>query len=290
MKLSYVLMAAVVLLSGCSKTRKAPNGFEINVVREGEGDYAKPGQFLVVNMLYKDAKDSIWDDSRRRDFPMVIPVGDTSAIKTEKGIESTFRVLKKGDSVTIKVTAKSLIQDTWGQQLPPTVKPESEITFNLGVKDIIDQEGIRKMQEKIQAQEYEKNRAMQAGQLALDTMAIDTYLAEKKIAALKDQSGLRYVITRKGSGDKPSLSSTIKVNYKGTLLASGEVFDQSKSPVEYPLNIFIQGWQIGFPILNKGSKATFYIPSSLGYGPNGYPPSIPPNANLVFEVELIDFK
>jgi FKBP-type peptidyl-prolyl cis-trans isomerase FkpA/FKBP-type peptidyl-prolyl cis-trans isomerase FklB len=52
----------------------------------------------------------------------------------------------------------------------------------------------------------------------------------------------------------------------------------------------IQGWQIGFTLLNKGSKATLYVPSSLGYGPNGYPPSIPANANLVFEIELIDFK
>jgi FKBP-type peptidyl-prolyl cis-trans isomerase len=288
MKLSYVFIAAAVLFSACSKTRKAPNGFEVKVVREGEGDYAKPGQFLVVNMLYKDGKDSIWDDSRRRDFPMVIPVGDTATIKTEKGIESTFRVMKKGDSVTIKVTAKSLIQDTWGQPLPPKVKPETEITFYLGVKDVIDQQGIRQMQEKIQAQEYEKSRAMQAGQLALDTVAIDNYLAEKKIVAIKDPSGLRYVITKKGTGAKPTLSNTIIANYKGTFMTDGQVFDEG--PLEYPLTQLIQGWQIGFPLMNKGSKATLYVPSSLGYGPNGFPPRIPANANLVFEIELVDFK
>lgn len=288
MKFSYAFIAAVVLLAGCSKTRKAPNGLEINVVREGAGELAKPGEYLVVNMLYKDSKDSIWDDSRRRDFPMVIPVGDTSAIKTEKGIESAFRALKKGDSVTISVTATSLIQDTWKQQLPPNVKADTKITFYLGVNDVIDQEGIRALQEKIQTREYEKSRQLQAGQLALDTVAIDNYLAEKKIIAIKDPSGLRYVVTRQGTGEKPSLSSTIKANYKGTFMTNGEIFDQG--PLEYPLTQLIQGWQIGFPLLGKGGKAIFYVPSSLGYGANGYPPTIPANSNLIFEVELIDFK
>ncbi len=289
MKLSYVLIAAVLLFAACAKTRKAPNGLEISVVREGAGEFAKPGEFLVVNMLYKDSKDSVWDDSRKRDFPMVIPVGDTSTIKTEKGIESTFRALKKGDSVTIKVSAASLIQDTWKQQLPPAVKADNMITFYLGVKDIIDQEGIRQLQEKVQAQEYEKSRQLQEGQMALDTVAIDNYLAEKKIIAQKDASGIRYVVIRNGTGGKPTLASTIKVNYRGTLMTEGTEFDKSQSPVEYPLTRMIQGWQIAFPLLSKGTKATLYIPSSLAYGAGGYPPVIPGNANLVFEVELIDF-
>ena len=290
MKLSYVLIAATVLLGACSKTRKAPNGFEINVVREGDGEYAKPGQFLVVNLIYKDSKDSVWDDSRRRDFPTIIPVGDTTGISFEKGMESSFRVLKKGDSVTLKVAAKSFFENTWRQPIPPNVKPETEITFYLGVTDVLDQEAVQKMQEKMQAQQYEKSLKMQAGQLALDTVAIDNYLAENKIVAMKDKSGLRYVVSRNGAGAKPTLSSTIKVNYKGSFLIDGKEFDKSPSPVEYPLRNFIQGWQIGFPLLSKGSRATFYVPSSLGYGVNGYPPTIPTNANLVFEVELIDFK
>ncbi len=290
MKLSYVFILAVVLFSACSKTRKAPNGFEMNVVREGEGEFAKPGQYLIVNLLYKDSKDSIWDDSRRRDKPMVIPVADTAAMIKEKGMESSFRALKKGDSVILKATAKSFFEDTWGQQVPPNVKPEAEITFLLGVADILDQEGVNKLQEKMQVRDNEKNTQMQAGQLALDTTAIDSYLIENKIMAIKDRSGLRYVVTKKGAGGKPSLSSTVKVNYKGSLLLDGIVFDQSKSPLEYPLSGFIQGWQIGFPLLSKGAKATLYVPSSLGYGANGYPPMIPPNANLIFEIELIDFK
>jgi len=288
MKFSYViLIAAVIFCSACEKTRVAPNGFKCQVLREGEGEYAAPGQFLVMNMLYRDAKDSVWADTKKRGIPLIIPVGDTSMIKKEKGIESTFRILKKHDSVLLTMQASMLFD---GQPLPPNLKPEDKFTFLFGVIDITDREGVQKLQEQIQAKEMEKARAAQVGQLAADAVAIDTYLAEKKIDAQKDESGLRYVITTPGSGDKPSLESTVKVNYKGSLLADGSVFDKSESPIEFPLSNLIQGWQIGFQLLPKGTKATLYIPSTLGYGANGAPPNIPPNANLVFEVELIDFK
>jgi FKBP-type peptidyl-prolyl cis-trans isomerase FkpA/FKBP-type peptidyl-prolyl cis-trans isomerase FklB len=74
------------------------------------------------------------------------------------------------------------------------------------------------------------------------------------------------------------------------LLTTGEVFDQAVNPVSFPLNSLIQAWQIAFPLLSKGSKATLYVPSGLGYGERGSGTSIPRNANLVFDVELIDFR
>ena len=290
MKISYLFLAAVVVLSACSKSRKAPNGLEINVVKEGAGEVAKPGEFLVMSMLYKDDKDSIWNDTRKSNIPVIIMVPDTSAIKSEKGIESCFRALKKGDSVTVKVTAKSLFENTWQQQLPPNVKPETMLTFVLGVNDVTDRAGFEKIREEQQAKLAEKDQAMRVAQLGIDTTAIDTYLASKKITAQTDPSGLRYVITKLGKGAKPLVSSTVKVNYKGMLLENGTPFDQSNAPVEFPLSNLIQGWQIGFQLLPKGSAATLYVPSSLGYGANGYGNAIPPNANLIFEVELIDFK
>ena len=254
----------------------------VNVLRQGEGKYAEPGQYIVMNMLYKDSKDSIWNDTRKNNIPAVIQIPDAAAAKNEKGIESIFRVLKKGDSVLVKVTAKSLYE-TWRQPVPLNVKSEGELTFLFGVTDIIDQAGLARLQEKIQGREFSR-------QLAIDTVAIDAYLAANNIKAIKDKSGLRYVITQHTLGDKPQLSNIVVVNYKGSLMEGGKVFDQSNSPIEYPLTSLIRGWQIGFPLLSKGAKATLYIPSTLSYGPNGHGPDIPPNANLVFEVELIDFK
>ena len=129
MKLSYVLIAAAIVCGACSKTRKAPNGIEAQVVREGEGKVAAIGEYLVMSMLFKDSKDSVWDDSRKRGIPVVIPMADTSAIKNEKGIESIFRVMKKGDSLIVKVTARSFFENTQGRQVPPNMKPDGLFTF-----------------------------------------------------------------------------------------------------------------------------------------------------------------
>jgi FKBP-type peptidyl-prolyl cis-trans isomerase len=127
-------------------------------------------------------------------------------------------------------------------------------------------------------------------QLQIDLEAIDKYLADNNITAVKNSSGLRYVITQAGTGPKPNFTNIITVKYSGRLLTTGEVFDQAINPVSFPLTSLIQGWQIAFPLLNKGSKATLYVPSGLGYGTRGSGASIPPNANLIFDVELIDFR
>src|SRR6478609_8217991 len=133
MKLSFLFLAVILVCSACSdKTRKAPNGFEMTIIRDGEGAYGESGKFLVMSMLYKDDKDSAWFDTKKLERPGVIMIPDTSTLKTEKGMESVFRVLKKGDSVTFKVQAKSLFEDTWRTQVPPNVQPESFLTFNIG--------------------------------------------------------------------------------------------------------------------------------------------------------------
>lgn len=282
--LSILLMFFV--LSACKKEREAPNGLKVRVLKEGTGNYAKPGEFLITSMIIKDAKDSIWRDTHQQNLPMIIPVGEETAIPNEKGVESAFRVMKLGDSVAIDIDAKSLFQD---QPLPSQLKEDDKMTFVFAVKDITDEAGVNRVQMELQQRQMEEASKLQEGQLGLDTVAIDSWLAANSINAIKDKSGMRYVVKRMGKGPRPTVASTITFTYKGTLMADGSLFDESSSPVEYPLSQLIKGWQICFPLLPKGSSATLYVPSSLGYGPTGYQPGIPPNANLIFEVELIDF-
>jgi hypothetical protein len=82
----------------------------------------------------------------------------------------------------------------------------------------------------------------------------------------------------------PSLSSQTIV-YKG-MLTNGNIFDQSTSPIEFPLGNVILGWQYGIPLIKPGGKIILYLPPSLGYGPYGAG-SIPGNAGLIFEVTLV---
>lgn len=104
-------------------------------------------------------------------------------------------------------------------------------------------------------------------------------------------SGLQYKILALGKGRKPKGNRTVKVHYRGLLL-NGVVFDSSYSddePVALSLKSVIQGWKEGIQLMPAGSIFVFLIPPELAYGEKGSDP-IPPNATLIFEVELFGTK
>lgn len=110
----------------------------------------------------------------------------------------------------------------------------------------------------------------------------------------KTNSGLRYKILKKGDGNKAAKGNTVSVHYEGSL-TNGQVFDSSyqrNQPIDFQLGIgqVIPGWDEGISLLKVGDKARFVIPSELGYGSAGAGGVIPPNATLVFDVELMEVK
>ncbi len=110
----------------------------------------------------------------------------------------------------------------------------------------------------------------------------------------KTDSGLRYQILQEGSGLKAEKGKTVSVHYKGQL-SDGTVFDSSykrNEPIDFPLGVgqVIKGWDEGIQLLKVGDKARLVIPSDLGYGAQGAGGVIPPNATLIFDVELMDIK
>lgn len=115
------------------------------------------------------------------------------------------------------------------------------------------------------------------------------HLESNNIDAIEHESGLFYVIHQTGDGTHPPFDAEVTVKYTGTLL-DGTFFDGTADgeTATFPLYNLIQGWQIGIPLLERGGKGTFYIPSALGYGSQSTG-NIPANSVLIFDIELINF-
>lgn len=129
---------------------------------------------------------------------------------------------------------------------------------------------------------------------AAEREAVEAKMEQLAAGFEKTESGLRYKMIQKGNGKKAENGKTVAVHYTGQL-EDGKVFDSSiprKKPIEFPLgrgNV-IEGWDEGIALLQVGDKARFVIPSHLGYGAQGAGGAIPPNATLIFDVELMDVK
>ena len=127
-----------------------------------------------------------------------------------------------------------------------------------------------------------------------DAKEKDSKFLENVVADMdKTESGLYYKIIRPGKGKSPSAGSNVSVHYRGMLM-DGSEFDSSykrNEPINFVLGKgqVISGWDEGIELLNKGALAKLVIPSVLAYGSSGASGVIPPDATLVFEVELLDF-
>jgi FKBP-type peptidyl-prolyl cis-trans isomerase len=122
--------------------------------------------------------------------------------------------------------------------------------------------------------------------------AVDLAIIAKKYPDLKaTPSGLQYKILKEGSGASPKDGASVTVHYTGWLL-DGTKFDSSKdggSPATFRIGGVIEGWNEALKSMKKGEARLLVIPPELGYGARGYPGVIPPDAFLVFEVELLSF-
>lgn len=164
--------------------------------------------------------------------------------------------------------------------------------FQLGLMD-----GLKNEKPKVdletygpKLQEFAKARAQASADV--EKKAGEDFLkkAEAEKGAVKSPSGLIFTELTPGKGEVPAASSTVKVNYKGTL-RDGTVFDSSydrKEPVTFGVNQVIPCWTEALQKMKVGGKAKVVCPASIAYGDRGAPPLIKPGATLVFEVELLE--
>jgi len=116
--------------------------------------------------------------------------------------------------------------------------------------------------------------------------------AAKEKGAVKTSSGMVYLSIKDGKGKSPTAASTVEVNYRGTL-TNGKEFDSSykrNQSISFPLTGVIPCWTEGVQMMKVGGKAKLVCPPELAYGSRGAGSDVPPNATLIFEVELLGIK
>ena len=246
-----------------AKVISATNGLRHVITKAGKGDAPEKGDTLTVNLVFKLADGKVIDDTSKNEPPLQIPVGTPMQLK---GLDQGLKGMKNGEHRTVVIPHELGFGAAGaGEEIPPY----STLIFELEIVDV---------------QSDKKQIAEVISKLKKDYPKSDLITTE---------SGLQYVRTKEGAGEKVGMGKKIKAHYTGKLL-DGTEFDSSIKrgmPFEFVVGTgqVIKGWDEALSDMKKGEKRTLIIPSELAYGPNGSPPKIPPSSTLVFEVELVDF-
>ncbi|MFT4615273.1 MAG: FKBP-type peptidyl-prolyl cis-trans isomerase FklB [Bacteroidia bacterium] len=157
----------------------------------------------------------------------------------------------------------------------------------LGEPSVVEEKLMRAAFEEIE----KRMQAVQEEQAKTGAAEGETFLAEnaRRDDITVTDSGLQYEVLATGDGEKPSLNTTVRTHYHGTLI-DGTIFDSSVTrgePAEFPVSGVIGGWTEALQLMPVGSKWKLYVPYHLAYGENGAGGAIGPYAALIFEVELL---
>ena len=244
----------------------------------------KDGDIITFDLVIKNGADSVLQDTRKDGQPgkgMIQPPNATKG--AFKGtFENGLRLLSVGDLATILVPINSLKKTVQGP-LPRFLKPGTDLKYTVKILKVQSKAEFEKEMEA----KNSADKKIAAKQTSQEPVLIAAFITETGKKFEKTASGLYYSIENPGSGLSPQIGETWVVNYRGTFM-DGEEFDKG-TDVEMPLGQMIQGFNEALTLMKAGGKATFVLPSTIGYGYQSRGP-IPANSVLVFEIEVISKK
>ncbi len=299
-KVQYIVLAILIVSCG-TNSFKTPNGTQVDYIRKGDGGAFKDSLISFYSFKYfTENGEEIFNTQE----PIPVRVG--GAYSEGKGeLFQIFPMLNIGDSVHFKIEASDLFGKTFQIPLPDSIKAESKIAFQA---TLVKQQTDDEYYESAALDQKERlEQLIDSTQLANDrNILADFYVKNKIEDIILTKNGIGIRIIEDGAGLKPKLGQVVKVNYSGYLL-NGDYFDSSVKEVAmekglyneqrepyqpYSFQIYLSqvilGWHEGIAELKEGTKATLYIPSSLGYGPKKRSEIIIENSILVFDVELVE--
>jgi FKBP-type peptidyl-prolyl cis-trans isomerase FkpA len=301
--LSLMMMLASfnLLAQNDAGYKKGEDGIEYKIITDGKNDFIKDGEFLEMHfhsILFGIGKDSVLASTRQTGTSQIIPFDSTSIPPVYYKI---FAQMRKGDSVSTKTMVDSLFKTQPDGSMPTFMDKGDFVYTNIKIINIYKtKEEAEKVLQENTAKQEAITKEKEAAQLNIDDKILSEYIADNKITATKSPKGTYVQITKPGIGVKLDNTKFVKVKYKGKTL-NGNIFDtnmdNSKGHTEPLLvnltndlslgNGVIPGMADALLMMQKGTKAVIYIPSTLAYGSRGAGGEIPPNANLIFEVEVL---
>ena len=251
------------------------------------------GDVIQFHLVVQDHRDSILSNTNE--------VGGPQSLKVEPSIFNGdimegIRLMGKGDSVSFYVPVDSIYLGV--PSLPKHALSGTKWKYSIKILSHKTREDLKNDALAIVGQHAQRMRAdiaSKSEQIELDQKIIEAYLAKENINAELQPEGYYLEMKNNSNGKVAVPADKVSVHYTGKLL-DGTKFDSSHDrgrPLEFTLGIgeVIYGWDLAMEKISQGSEATIYLPSSLGYGVQGFGGGrIPANAPLQFDIQVLDIK
>ncbi len=279
--------------------QRTAKGTMYHIFEKGSGDKIKVTDVITFQAVQKTEKDSILFSTYVTGNAVKIQVQPSQNIGD---LMDVFPLMSVKDSAIVKVPIDSIFKGHEAQR-PPFLVKGTNLVFLLKIDRV---QSLNDAMAEKKAMEATMNAA-KLKMKAEEPIAMEKYITDRKLLVKTTLSGLKYIVTSPSLKRKPLKGDTLMVNYIGHTL-DGKVFDSSVESAAKaaglqqpgrtyePIKVVvgagqvIKGWDEGLLLLNEGSKATFIIPSSLGYGAEGAGKDIKPYSTLVFDLELVKIK
>jgi len=295
MRILSIIFVFAVAFTACKKEVKDNfKGLKYNkgryeIIGDHNGQKAKPGEYIQYSVLMRDNHNKIFVDKRgRNELLREQVIRDTSLLKDLTAATEVLYNLTKGDSALLYIPLSD-------DEKVADLKNSDTLFFELKVHDILDAEKMRDIvEDEYLKQEAEETEA-RIKQIAVDQTimkAWDDYNKGKLKGKLKKtKSGIKYLVLENGKGDFAKIGQKVKFGFYGMTQKDANAFENSFGRNKDLTLIVgakqvIPGWDEALQQMNEGMKAVFFIPAKLGFGKKGKVPVIPPDADLVFYIEL----
>ena len=292
-----ILLATMLLLTNAMSAQtdgyqKTTKGLYYKFITQGEGAQPQVGELMdvVISCMVNDTI-------------VIIPETENTMMLGESMFSGDLfegmAMMHVGDSASFIVDIDSTFITLFQSPgLPWGLLPTDVMRFEVRLDDVYpESEYMPRVAAKIKQDTDARVAQLKAdhpNETADAMHELMEYLVSNRIRPEATESGLYYLKTQDGNGERPEFGQMVRVHYTGKLL-DGTVFDSSYDrgePIIFPIGAgqVIPGWDEGIMLMSKGERGVLYIPYYLGYGDRAVGDKIAPFSNLIFEVELIDFQ